>query len=84
MTKFLDYHAKLPSMPPEMMKQMQADIKAGKKDKFGVKGIGFIATKEGAGYCLTEAANADAVCRSHEAKGIKLGKGDVHEMVAHI
>ena len=84
MPKFIDYHAKLPSMPPEMMDQMQADIKAGKTDKFGVKGIGFIATKEGAGYCLREAPNADAVCKSHDAKGIPLGEGDVHEMVAHV
>ena len=84
MTKYIDFHQKLPQMPPEMLKQVQTDIKAGKSDKFGVKGLGFIATKDGMGYCTTEAPNADAVCKSHEAKGIKLGKGDVHEMIVHI
>lgn len=80
MPKFLDYHAKMPKMPPEAMKAAQADIKVGKADKFGVKPINGFVSKDGAGWCLTEAPNADAVCRSHEAKGMKLGKGEVYEV----
>ena len=32
MAKFIDYHTKLPAMPPEAVKGMQANIKAGKGD----------------------------------------------------
>ena len=84
MPKYIDFHQKLPPLPPEMLNQVRADIKAGKVDKAGVKGLGFIATKDGMGCCMTEAPNADAVCKSHEAKGIKLGRGDVHEMATQI
>ena len=39
MPKFIDYHKQLPTLPPEVVQQMQADIKAGKSDQFGVKAI---------------------------------------------
>lgn len=80
MPKFIDYHAKLPAMPPQAVQQMIADVKAGKADQFKVKGLNAYFTKDGKGYCLTDAPNVDAVCKSHQAKGIVLDKGDVHEI----
>lgn len=82
MPKFSDYHKQLPTLPPEVVQQMQADIKAGKSDQFGVKAINLFIGQDGSGYCLTEAANADAVCQTHEAKGINLPKGDVVEVTS--
>lgn len=84
MPKFIDYHAKLPAMPPEAVKGMQANIKAGKADKFGVKPLNVYMGKNGEAFCMTEAANADDICKSHEANGIKLSKGDVHEVTAAV
>ena len=80
MPKFLDYHAKAPDMPPEVMQAVAADMKAGKVDEFGVKPINAFMSTAGEAYCLTEAPNADAVCKSHEAHGIALDKGDVREV----
>ena len=84
MPKFLDYHSKMPQLPPEAVKAVQKDIKTGKADSFGVKPINGFVAKKGMGWCLTEAPSADAVCKSHESKGMKLGRGDVHEITAFV
>ena len=80
MPKYIDYHAKAPQMSPELMKEAQKAMKSGKPDQFGVKAINGFMSKAGSSWCLTEAPNADAVCKSHESKGMKIGKGDVHEV----
>jgi len=79
MPKFIDYHAQLPDMPPEMMEQMQASVKEGKADEFGVTPLSII-VGGGQGWCLTEAPNADLICESHIAKGIPQEKGNVTEV----
>jgi hypothetical protein len=81
MPKFIDFHAHMPPMPPDMQKMMQEKVRAGKPDQFGVKPINAYFTKDGQGYCISEGPSADAVCKSHEAGGVQLGKGDVHEVV---
>ncbi len=80
MPKFIDYHAKMPNLPQEAVKQIQEQIKTGKADQFGAKPINVFMGKDGSGYCIAEAPNADAICKAHEAKGIKLAKGDVKEI----
>ena len=78
MPKFLDYHAKAPELPPEMVQAAIADINAGKADEFGVKPLNaFFSPSTGEAYCYTEAPSAEAVCKAHEAKGMALGLGDV-------
>jgi len=63
-----------------MLKQMQTGIKAGKADPAtGVKGLMGISGKNDQ-YCLTEAPNAQAVHKYHDAMGIKLSGGDVVEV----
>lgn len=79
MPKYLDNHP-MPNLPPEAVNGMAAQIKAGKADKFGAKGLNVFIGKNGQGWCLTEAPNADAVCKSHEAMGIKLPAGQVTEV----
>ncbi len=80
MPKYLDHHARLPNLPPQVMQQMTQSVKAGKKDQFGVKPLNVFLSNAGQGWCLTEAPSADAVCKSHEAMGITLALGDVHEV----
>ena len=81
MPKYIDYHAKMPQLPPQVVQEIVGAIKAGKADQFGVKPINAFIGTSGEGYCLAEAPNADAVCKSHAAKGIALSKGDVREVM---
>ena len=70
MPKFIDYHAQLPQMPPEMMQQVAASVKAGKADAFGVVPLNLFVGDGGQAYCLSEAPNAQAVLESHRAIGV--------------
>lgn len=78
MPLYIDFHAKMPQLPPDAIEKMKATI--GKPDALGVKNINAYLTRDGQGYCITEGPNVDAVCKHHEAAGITLGKGDVHEV----
>ena len=77
MPKFMDFHAKMPHLPAEALASLKREIQAGKPDQFGVKPINAFLGADGRAYCLTEAPNAEAVCASHLAKGLLLGKADV-------
>jgi hypothetical protein len=79
MPTFIDYHAKLPAIPPEQAKKMAAGVKAGRRDDFDVKPLNVFVGK-GEGFCLTEAPDKDAVVASHKATGFPLRKSDVHEV----
>lgn len=87
MPKFIDHHAKMPQLPPEamqqqmqMMEQMKADIKAKRPDQFGVTPVNVLMGVNGESWCLTEAPNADAVIKAHQAKGAILNRSDVIEV----
>jgi hypothetical protein len=80
MPMFIDYHDKLPAMSEAQLQQLRANL--GKPDALGTKDLELIFTKDGHGYCISEAKDADAVCKSHEALGVKLSPGDVHEIQA--
>ena len=82
MPKFVDYHASLPKMPPEAIKDMTSRVKAGKADQFGVKPLNVFMGKDGRAYCLTEAPNAEAVVKSHQANGVPLDRHDVVEVTS--
>jgi hypothetical protein len=78
MPKFIDHHATMP-MPPEMAQAAIEKMKSGGKDENGVIGLNeFVGEKDT--WCLTDAPNADAVHKGHEAMGINLGSGDVIEV----
>lgn len=80
MPKFIDHH-KLVKMSPEMMQKVAAMMKSGQADQNGVKPINAFMSKDEE-WCLSEAPNADAVRKSHEAMGMKIGKGDVKEVTS--
>jgi hypothetical protein len=73
MPKFMDYHEKLPPMPPELMHQMEARIKAGQSDENGVTPLNVFVSGEGEAYCLSEAPNAEAG-KAHQAAGVPVEK----------
>lgn len=78
MPRYIDSH-KAVSMPPEQVQKLVADIKAGRSDQFGAKPINMFTSKSET-WCLAEAPSAEAVRKSHEALGLKLGPGDIVEV----
>jgi len=78
MPKYIDFHAKMPNMPPGALADMRRTL--GTPDKDGVKNLNAYFTKDGQGYCISEAPNADAVCKSHAAHGVQINRGEVHEI----
>lgn len=78
MPKFLDHHPTTP-MPPEMAQALIEKIKSGIPDEHGTIGVNVFVGQEDT-WCLTEAPNAAAVHKGHEAIGINLGPGDVTEV----
>ncbi len=84
MAKFIDYHAKMPQLPPEAAQQMAATIRAGQADEFGVKPLNVFMGAGGQVYCLCEAPSAEAVVNAHQAKGFALASHDVVEVTSLI
>ena len=69
----------MPPMPPELVQGMQEAISAGQADEFGVTPLNAI-MGDGQAWCLTDAPSADAVCQSHQAKGVPQDGGNVYEV----
>lgn len=86
MPRFIDSHSMPGPVIPvqvaqgQVMQAVKAEIQAGQPDKFGVKGLNVFIAKDRM-YCVTDAPSADAIHKSHEAKGIRLGPADVTEIV---
>lgn len=72
MAKFLDHHT-LPLMSPE---QIKSTIGSKQADKFGVTMLN-VFMAHGEAWDYSEAPNAEAVVKSHEAMGIKISVKDV-------
>jgi len=79
MPKFIDHH-EMRDVAPEMAEGIAERIKAGEADEHGVKGLNVFLGKDGTAYCLSEAPNADAVVKAHEAVGFPLDRSDVVEV----
>jgi hypothetical protein len=80
MPKFLDHHATMPEVAPETAQEMASRIKAGKPDEFRVTGLNVFMCANGEGYCLSDAPDADAVVKAHQALGFPLSRADVVEV----
>ena len=81
MPKFLDVHPTNADMPPEVVEGIIQKLKAGQPDENGTVALNvFVANN--VTTCYAEAPNAEAVHKSHEAMGLKLGPGDVKEVQA--
>jgi hypothetical protein len=81
MPQYLDHH-KSPGPPPtEMIEQVSNSFKSGPQadPTTGVKGVAWMYNDDEQ-WCITEAPNAEAVHKYHEAMGLNLGPGDVTEI----
>ncbi len=86
MPNFIDHHGKtqgarttleMISKAQQMLQQLRADIAARRADRFGVTPVNCYRSPTGEWWCVTEAPDADAVIKSHEAHGLKLTRYDV-------
>lgn len=80
MPKFLDHHPTMPAVTPAAAQEMAGRIREGKPDEHGVTGLNVFMCANGEGYCLSEAPDADAVVKAHEALGFPLRREDVVEV----
>ena len=79
MPKFIDHH-EMSEVAPEMAAAIGERIKAGEADEHGVKGLNVYLGKDGTAFCLSEAPDAEAVVKAHEAYGFSLASADVVEV----
>jgi hypothetical protein len=82
MPKFIDHHAMSPNLPPELQEGIAARLRAGEPDEFGVTGLNVFLGSDGTAFCLSEAPDADAVVKAHEAVGFPLSRKEVVEVEA--
>ncbi len=80
MPTFLDHHA-MGEMSPEMKEGMAERIRSGQPDENGAKALNLYLA-DGEAYCLSEAPNAEAVQKAHEAAGVAIGREDIVEVEA--
>ena len=79
MPKFIDHH-EMSDVAPELAQGIAERIKAGQPDENGVKGLNVFLGKDGTAYCLSEAPDAEAVVKAHQAVGFALDRSDVVEV----
>jgi hypothetical protein len=82
MPKFIDHHPMGPGLPPEAAEGIAEKIRAGETDEFGVKGLNVYIGKTGEAFCVSEAPDAEAVMKAHEAAGFPISRTDVVEVEA--
>ncbi len=79
MPTFIDHH-EMSDVAPEMAAAIGERIKAGAADENGVKGLNVFLGKDGTAFCLSEAPDAEAVVKAHQAYGFSLDSADVVEV----
>ena len=77
MPVFLDQHQG--GLPPEMVGAVTQKVKSGEVDQFGAKALNVI-WSDSETFCLSEAPNAEAVHKAHEAIGVNLAGGDIRQV----
>lgn len=80
MPTFLDHHA-MPELSAEMKQAMAERIRSGRADENGARAVN-VYMADGEAYCLSEAPNAEAVVKAHEAAGVAVRREDVVEVTA--
>ena len=79
MPTFIDHH-EMSDVAPEMAAAIGERIKAGEADENGFKGLNIFLGKDGTAFCLSEAPDAAAVVKAHQAYGFSLDSADVVEV----
>jgi hypothetical protein len=79
MPQFIDHH-EMSDVAPELTEGIAQKIKAGQPDENGVTGLNVYLAKDGTAYCVSDAPDAEAVMKAHEAVGFSLSRSDVVEV----
>jgi hypothetical protein len=79
--RYIERILNAPALSPEIMEGLREDVRTQRKDKFGVRNVNFIFTKDGHLFCVVDSPTVDALIVSHKAKGIPLERKDVHEII---
>ena len=79
MPQFIDHH-EMSDVSPELAEGIAQKIKEGQADEHGVTGLNVFLGKDGTALCLSDAPDADAVVKAHEAFGFSLSRSDVVEV----
>ncbi|MEA3200415.1 MAG: hypothetical protein QOE90_1843 [Thermoplasmata archaeon] len=78
MPTFLDTHSGT-ELPSELRRMVEARVKSGEKDSFGVVDRGIIIDREGNEmHCLLDAPDANAIVKHHEALKVPLARETIH------
>ncbi|MBI2852521.1 MAG: DUF4242 domain-containing protein [Chloroflexi bacterium] len=79
MPKFIDHHP-MPNLPPGAMQMMKRAAETKQADANGVTPHNVFVGADGTAFCYTEAANAQAVIKSHAAMGVTLSPSQITEV----
>jgi len=77
--KFIDHH-EMSDVAPGLAAAIGERIKAGEADEHGVTGLNVFLGKDGTAFCLSDAPDAEAVVKAHQAFGFSLDSADVVEV----
>ena len=79
MPSFLDHHP-MPDLPPNAVDGLKGRIASGETDEFGWTIKSIFVGKSGTAYCVSEAADAEAVIKAHAAMGVPITAADIDEV----
>ncbi len=77
MPVFLDQHKG--GLSQDMVGAVRQKVESGDVDQFGAKALNVL-WSDSETFCLSEAPNAEAVHKAHEAIGINLAGGDIRQV----
>ena len=84
MPQFMDFHAQMPEMAPEqaqgIMAHLKEQIESGAANESAVRPVNVFFGTGGQVYCLSEAPNAEAIVKAHEAAGVPQTLDNIHEV----
>ena len=66
-------------LAPEMVGPIKQKIQAGESDEFGATALN-VYWSDGETFCLSDAPNAEAVHKAHQAIGVTLGEGKIRQV----
>ena len=79
MPRFLDHHP-MPNLPPGAMDALKSRAEHGEADEFGVTPKNVYAATNGNAYCVSDAADAQAVIDAHAAMGVTITAADIDQV----
>jgi (2Fe-2S) ferredoxin len=79
--RYIERIMNAPAIPAEVMEVLREDVRTQRRDKYGVRNVNLIFTKDGHLFCVVDSPTVDALLVSHNGKGIPVERKDVHEII---